>query len=373
MRRSVRCVVTILALILGSIAVPASAQDPLRVVVFTPATEGNTYWPQVYDILEATADDLGIELLIHGFDVGDRYAKADEGARILRSSGPVDGAIFSVAFGQTLPLLEVTEELGIPVMIQGPLFESELPAIGYGPRNAYASWIGLFAEDEFEKGRELGRVLLDEALAAGMAGSDGTVRVVGIGGDPSWFGSVRRADGLAAAVDEHPDARLLQVVPTLWTEDEGYAMAGRLMERYPRASVFWAASDQLAIGASRAVREAGRTVGEDAAVGGLDLSRRGLEYVEDGRLTATSASLLFGYARVLTYLFDYMNGIDFAEEEGTRVALPVRTATIRNAGEFLELYRTHERIDYTLLSRAHNPVLASYDFSPAALRAATVE
>lgn len=373
MLRSLGSLAVVLVLVLVPRFGTAQELEPTRVVVFTPTTEDNTYWPQVYDILEAAADDLGMELLMYGFDVSDRYAKAEEGARILRSAGRVDGAIFSVAFGQTRPLLEVTEELGIPVMIQGPLFESELPAIGYEPRNAYASWIGLFAEDEFAKGRALGRVLIEEALRADMTGADGSVQIVGLGGDPSWFGSVRRADGLSAAVDEYPNAKLLQVVPTLWTEDEGYAIAHRLLARYPQASVFWCASDQLAIGASRALREAGRTVGETAVVGGLDLSRRGLEFVQDGHLTATSASLLFGYARVLTYLFDYMNGVDFADVADPRVQLPVRTATADNADRFLELYRSYAQIDYSLLSRVLNPDLVSYDFGPAALRAAMVE
>lgn len=371
MRRAPRGSLTILLLAL--VASVVVAQEPKRVVVFTPTTEGNTYWPQVHDILGAAGDDLGIELLLYGFDVGDRYAKVEDGVRILRAAGRVDGAILSVAFGQTRPLLEVTEELGIPVMIQGPLFESELPALGYEPRAEYASWIGLFAEDEFAKGRALGRVLIDEALGAGMTRPDGMVRVVGIGGDPSWFGSVRRADGLAAAVDERSNARLLQVVPTLWAEDEGYTMARRLLQRYPRTTVIWTASDQLAIGASRALREMGLSVGEDVVVGGLDLSRRGLEAVLDGHLTATSASLLFGYARVLTYLYDYMNGIDFADTEGTQIQLSVRTATDEHADRFLELYASYERIDYRLLSRAHSPELAVYDFGPQALRAAIVD
>lgn len=372
MRSTRRVIATVL---LVSTLVPGVwAQDgPKRVVVFTPTTEGNTYWPQVYGILEGAAEDLGVELLLYGFDVRDRYAKVERGVDILRSVGRVDGAILSVAFGQTLPLLEVTEELGVPVMIQGPLFESELPALGGEPRREYASWVGLFAEDEFAKGRALGRVLIDEALEGGMIRPDGSVAVVGIGGDPSWFGSVRRAEGLAAAVDEQPNARLLQVVPTLWSQDEGHTMAARLLQRYPQATVFWAASDQLAIGASRALRERRRTVGEDAVVGGLDMSERGLEHVRVGQMTATSASLLFGYARVLVYLFDYMNGVDFAAAEGTQITLPVRTATEEDAGDLLELYASHGRIDYRLLSRSLNPSLESYDFTPQRLRAAMVE
>jgi|GEM_PF-1238530 len=344
-------------------------ETPLRVVVFTPTTQDNTYWPQVYEIMEAAADDLGVELLFHGFDVRDRYAKADLGTKILQSVGRIDGAIFSVAFGQTLPLLQATESLRIPVIVQGPLFESELPALGYRPRRTFASWVGLFSQDEHEKGRELGRVLIDAALRTGLTSTAGTVPVAGVGGDPSWFGSQVREAGLVAAVQAHPEAVLFQVVPTLWAESDGYEMGRALLARYPDTTVIWAASDQLAIGAARGAREAGLVVGEDLVIGGLDLSRAGLEHVRDGRLTATTASLLFGYARVLVYLTDYVRGVDFADETGTEFVLPVWTATAENAGEFLQLYRAHDEIDYRLLSRALNPELESYDFSPARLRA----
>lgn len=180
-----------------------------RINVFTPTTAGNTYWPQVYAILRAAAADLGIEILSHEFDVRDRYAKAVEGVDILRSTPDVDGAIFSVAFGQTEPLLRTAEELGIPVMIQGPLFESELSELGGGPRRRFHNWIGVFAEDEGAKGFRLGQLLIEEARRRG-SGSDESVRVVGIGGDDTWFGSRLRADGLVRAVSEDRRAELLQ-------------------------------------------------------------------------------------------------------------------------------------------------------------------
>lgn len=370
----IRRVYTIVrAFLLAFVAIAAGATEPVRIVVFTPTTAGNTYWPQVYEILEDAADDLGVELLAFEFDVRDRFAKAEDGVRILRSVGDVDGAIFSVAFGQTLPLLDVTEELGIPVIIQGPLFEEERAALGGGPRREYASWVGLFAEDEVAKGRELARVLLEIATAGGMIGPDGDIDVVGLGGDPSWFGSALRAAGLEDAIADEERARLLQVVPTYWTEAEGYEITRRLMTRYPRATVIWAASDQLAIGASRALRETGLRVGEDVVVGGLDLSERGLAGVLEGTLTATSASPLFGFARVLTYLYDYVQGKDFAPITGTVITLPVQTATLANAADLLGLYRRHHLVDYRALSRAYTPSLSRYDFSPDRLRESMVQ
>ena len=366
--------VVVLGTILTFSGAPVDAQEErLRIAVFTPTTEGNTYWPQIHAILDAAAEDLGVELFIDSFDVRDRYAKQDRGAEILRSTRGLDGAILSVAVGQTEPLLTVAERLGIPVMIQGPLFESELPNLGLEPRRRFSSWIGVFSEDEYAKGLELGRVLVEQALEGGMTKDDGSIAVVGIGGDPSWFGSALRAEGLLAAVRQRPQADLLQVAPTKWTESEGYDMAKRLLRRYPEATVFWAASDQLAIGASRALRSSGRVIGEDVVVGGLDLSAAGLEHVRDGHMTASCASLLTEYARVLVYLTDYLRGMDFADLEGSAITFPVFTATAGNANRYIALYRAHRRIDYRALSRTLNPRRDSYDFSPTQLRAVMVD
>jgi len=342
--------------------IPWLASAETRIVVFTPTTEGNTYWPQVYEILDAAAEDLGVELLGFEFDVVDRFAKADEGVEILRSLPAVHGAIFSVAFGQTEPLLDAARELDIPVMIQGPLFDSELPALGFAPRRRYENWIGTFREDEHGKGYRLGRLLIARATELGLHGDDGHIHVAGVGGDPSWFGSRQRADGLLQAVEAAPQARLLQVVPTQWTQDEGAEITRLLLERYRDLGVLWAASDQLAIGATAAAQEAGLTVGSDVVLGGLDLSRRGLEEVAAGSLTATVASPLFIYAEVLIYLYDYIHGFDFATRLGTEIVFAVEEATTESAAEYLRLYDDVRGIDYSDYSRAHNPELERYEF-----------
>lgn len=139
--------------------------DPTRIVVFTPTTRGNAYRPEVYEILEAAAEDLDIEILGYQFDVGDRFAKHTEGLRILRETPGIDGAIFSVAFGQAQPLLEEAETQGFPVMIQGPLLPSEWDKLRRGPRRSYEQWIGYFYQNEEEKGYRLARELLERARA----------------------------------------------------------------------------------------------------------------------------------------------------------------------------------------------------------------
>ncbi len=341
----------------------AQVQRDTRIILFTPTTADNTYWPQVYAILGAAAEDLGVELLGYEFDVGDRFAKNTEGLEILRNTPKIDGAIFSVAFGQTEPLLRTTESLGIPVILQGPLFESELRRIGYAPREVFDSWVGYFYQDESQKGYELGRVLISEALETGLFGSQGQVRLAGIGGDPTWFGSELRASGLERAVDEEPRATLTQVVPTQWTQAEGRRVAAGLLARYPELSVIWAASDQLALAAVDAAKEAGMSPGSDLLLGGLDLSLPGLRAVDEGVLTATVASSLLGYAEALIYLYDYIHGYDFAPQVGTEIRLGFHVATEDTVALHLSLYESVDSIDFSLFSRALNPEHRGYDFS----------
>ena len=334
-----------------------------RIVFFMPTTENNTYWPQVIRVLKAAADDLGVTLEDHAFDVRDRFVRHVEGADILKAEPKPDGAILSVAHGDARPLLETAESLNIPVFLQGPLFPSELPKLGNAPRRIFKQWIGYFYQDEMEKGYRLGKALIAAAHRAAEPADAAPFNVVGIGGDFTWFGSKLRKNGLVRAVEEDPAAQLLQVVPTHWTQAEGRTMAAGLLGRYPQANIFWAASDQLGIGAAEALTAAGRILGQNGFVGGLDLSMNGLRHVKNGQLVATVASSIFCYAQVIVCLYDYLNGIDFADDIGTQISTPIHTVTSENVDLHLKLYRTLDAIDFSTWSKTINTDLDHYDFS----------
>ncbi|POR01012.1 hypothetical protein AU468_09100 [Alkalispirochaeta sphaeroplastigenens] len=349
----------------GSTPGPSSPPGPeaLFLVVFTPTTEGNTYWPEVHRAMAAAAEDLGVGIRFFEFPVDDRFAKFREGAALLRQDPAPAGAIFSVAFGQARPLAEVARERGIPFLIQGPLFPEEENALGGAPRKVFSNWTGTFREDEEEKGFLLAQTLIDAAAARGRHDGEGFIQVVGIGGDTSWFGSRLREAGLRRAVEADPRAQLLQTVPTRWTPEEGEAMAVRLLQRYPQVSVIWAASDQLALGAVQGIRSQGGSPGETHFTGGLDLSMTGLRAVRAGTLTATVASSVYSYAELVVYLYDYLQGIDFADEIGTDFSPRPYRVTGDNAAQVLELLKMYREVDYRRFSKHHNPGMGRYDFS----------
>ena len=337
--------------------------EDIRIAVLTPTTENNTYWPQVYNLLNAAADDLGLEIVPFEFDVSDRYAKTVEGVKVLQSKPVFDGAILSVAFGQALPLLDVAEQLCIPVFVQGPISLSERIKAGYNPGDKYKCWLGYFMQDEQEKGYLLGKLLIDQAAESGAYDEQGYIQIFGISGDYSWDGTEKRELGLLQAVEEDSSAILHQVVPTLWTPIESEAKTASLLERYPKTSVVWAASDQIAIGVAQALNASGRRTGKDVFTGGLDLSMAGLEKIEEGSLTATVSGLLFFYTKILVLLHDHLRGIDITNETDADIYPEIYSATQENINVFLKLYRDYEKIDFKTLSKVYNRNLNFYDFS----------
>jgi ABC-type sugar transport system substrate-binding protein len=357
-----RYLTLVLLILLFGIQSTAIAQKK-RIVFFHPTSENNTYWPQVVKVLRAVAEDLDFVIIPYAFDVGDRFAREFKGVQILKKMPKPDAAIFCVSYGNTEPLLQAVETLDIPVFIQGPLFPSELPDVGYSPRKKFKKWIGYFYQDETEKGYILGKTLLTAAREANAFAKDSNIHVVGVGGDSTWFGSQLRKDGLVRAVDEDPEAKLLQVVSTKWTPVEGKKKATLLLKRYPEVSVVWAASDQLGLGASEAIEDSGRILGKTGFVGGLDLSMLGLQSVKKQRLVATVASSMLAYAEIAVYLHDYIHGIDFANDVGTEISTKIYTGTKASADLHLLLSDSYDTVDFKKLSKVYNKKIIKYDFS----------
>ncbi len=362
--RSFPWLLVLCALLAGSS--PARAQHFVprpRIVFFSPSSEGNTYWPQVFRIIEHVSQDLGFEFVPYSLGVEDRFARQRKELRILAAEPRPQAVIVSVVIGHSRRILEAAEALHIPVFILGPLFPSELLGVGGVPRQKYKSWVALFNWAEEDKGYALGKALLAAAEKAHAFTRDGHIQVVGVGGDPSWFGSGLRQAGLARAVAENPRAVLDQVVPTKWTRAEGKQLTLKLLRRFPEATVVWAASDQLGAGAVEALTETGRAPGAGGFTGGLDLSDLGLGLVKQGKFVATAASTLLSYAQAAVLVYDYVHGLDFAGQLGSELEFPTRVVTRDNVEQDLRLSQCMQSIDFKKFSRVYNENLVRYEFS----------
>lgn len=99
-------------------------------------------------------------------------------------------------------------------------------------------------------------------------------RSIGVLGGPldSSNPASRRYDGCLRAFNRHrmrfDDER--QLVASRFSMADGYEAMGRLLEKMPELTAVFAMSDVTAIGAIRAIRDAGRRVPEDISVMGFD-------------------------------------------------------------------------------------------------------
>ncbi|WIN00651.1 LacI family DNA-binding transcriptional regulator [Actinoplanes oblitus] len=108
-------------------------------------------------------------------------------------------------------------------------------------------------------------------LAAQHLIERGHRRIATITGPLPAYPAVQRLDGFRAALAEAgvplaEDA----VVSGDWYLDSGHAAMKQLLARYPRPTAVFAAGDEMAVGALRAVHEAGLRVPADIAIVGFD-------------------------------------------------------------------------------------------------------
>ncbi|MFY0582526.1 substrate-binding domain-containing protein [Cystobacter fuscus] len=219
--------------------------------------------------------------------------------------------------------------------------------------------------DDVGAGERLVRMLVDAAHARGRSSPEGPVRLIAIEGQLGDTSAKQRRLGLRQALSGAKDVELLQGVTAARRREESQRKTLLLLRRYPELQAVWAANDDLALGAARALEEAGRHPGEDVLVGGIDWTPEALEAVREGRLVTSLGGHFLEGAWALVLLYDHHRGRDFASErlDWRTAFLP---ATRANAAGYLEVLARPdwEAFDFRAFSKAANPRLRHYAFSP---------
>jgi DNA-binding LacI/PurR family transcriptional regulator len=107
------------------------------------------------------------------------------------------------------------------------------------------------------------------ALAAGRLLDGGRTRLAMIAGPPDITSATDRLDGFRAALRDHGQPPP-PVAYGAFTRGSGEQAAIELMRRVPDLDGIFAANDLMAIGALRAIKDAGRGVPDDVAMIGFD-------------------------------------------------------------------------------------------------------
>jgi LacI family transcriptional regulator len=198
-------------------------------------------------LLSETLWGIGSEAHLGGYRVLVEPLAPESGRYLdLVRSQRVDGLIVSGPRSDDVELAELVAD-GFPVVLQGSLPGVEAASVDVdnraGARAAVDHLVGLGH-------RRIGCV-----TNAPLAYTAATERLAGY------------RDALEAAAVEY-DARL--VIEGAFDATSGWAAMGQLLERAPDLTAVFIASDIVAFGALRALRDAGRRVPEDVSLVGFD-------------------------------------------------------------------------------------------------------
>ncbi len=173
----------------------------------------------------------------------------------------VDGLIMNISPIETLPgPMEAINEAGIPVVLVNRRF------LGTG----YDSWVGV---DNLNTGAGVGEVIVDT-----MRGRGNLLMIRG-GPEDNKIGNARR-DGVLSQV-EPTDIEVI-FAPEFggWTEDGGFSLMEDMLAKHPNIDAVFAENDSMALGALKAIQDAGRA--DEIKIFGFDGQRAALKLISEG-------------------------------------------------------------------------------------------
>ncbi len=209
---------------------------------------------------------------------------ADERKQVLQyvGAGHVDGVLL------------ISSHAGDPVLAS--LVKQQIPTISCGAPLGFESEIGYVAADDRGGGARMTRHLLDS----------GRTRVATITGPLDTPGGRQRLEGYRAELGDAYDEEL--VAHGDYTRAGGAAAMRELLLRRPDLDAVFVASDLMAAGAMQVLRESGRRVPDDVAIGGFDDS--GLAATLDPALTTMHQPLERIAGEMVRLLLEVVEGGD---------------------------------------------------------------
>ncbi len=141
-----------------------------------------------------------------------------------------------------------------------------------------------------------------------------------------------RDKGFNEAVSNCPGIKVVAKQPSkMWMQDEGFAIAQDMLQRFPNINAFFGRADALALGAAHAVKVA--NVGSKVWIFGFDGDVAGLKAVKDGVLDATMTQKTQYMGKLaLDSALDLIDGKQLPKEQLQEAVL----TTKENVGPFID-------------------------------------
>jgi ABC-type sugar transport system substrate-binding protein len=342
---------------------PQVLSDPkIQVGIVIPEKEGGGgFWASLVPMMRAAADDLDIRLNVT-YAMPNPYSFKKKGIELLEGPAKLDYFITGFWPECTQAHLDLAEVRGIKTLIiNTPIPDQVRQEIG-SPRTRYKQWIGDMAPDDLLIGYELADALIRQVRQSGY---QSVIKVAGLGGNGDTYVDQQRLEGLRKRMNSGEQLVLADYVLAQWNRETAYNVTVKLTNKHPDLKVIWAASDNMALGAIGALKNAGKHPGKDYFVGGSDWQREALQAVARGEMAANIGGHFVEGTMALVLIHDYHHGKDFADELGVSWQTAMKLLTLENIDQYRKLTGDIDwsTVDFRRYSKVCNPELKRYNFS----------
>ncbi|MFL5332901.1 MAG: ABC transporter substrate-binding protein [Geminicoccaceae bacterium] len=171
-----------------------------------------------------------------------------------------------------VPAIMAAKKAGIPVILIDRNVDQSLAKAGQD----YVTFIG---SDFVEEGMRVAEWLTKTV--------NGQAKIIEIEGTLGSSPANDRKKGFDDYIKSHPGMALLASQSGDFARDKGRQVAETLLQAHPDATVVYAHSDEMALGAIAAIEAAGKVPGKDILVVGIDGEKAALQAIIDGKMGAT--------------------------------------------------------------------------------------
>lgn len=342
-----------------------------RVAFINPGYGDRGFWKDVRDTMQAAADQFGFELIV--FDSNRDWKQMAESAnRVFAMDPPPDYIVAVNEYQQGTRIVLEAQKRNIPVlMLLNDLTDAQKQRFGR-PGKELALWIATLVPDNARAGFEIARSLAAAAQNVKNEGAGKDLCLLSLAGDSLTPASLQRLRGLDRALEQYPVLREQRRLVANWSFDEAYRRTAEWLAKGACLDAVWAANDDIALGAIKAIEEAGKVPGKDVFVGGLNWSDEGIKNVANGKMTMTHGGHFLAGAWIMVLLKDYLDGVERLRDN-PEVFFRMQAITSENLKIYQRVLagRDWDGIDFSQFRLVNNPGQIDYHFGIEALNAAS--
>jgi len=352
---------SLLAGLFGLLILSTAPTQALQVAFFNPGHANldnptGSFWPEASQFTQAVADDLGIKLETHYANRDLRLMRRQILSVLAREDKPDYLLLVNERFALN-PLFEEINAAGIPFFLAYNHHSKSALAEQPHPRRHHRNWLGALVPDNQYAGYRLAQALM-EAVAPEPP------QLLAYSGDNVTSASRLRTAGLMQLLNETTEARLSSLVVGQWGYEIPRQRTSGLLARHPDTNIIWAANGPMAIGAYQGIADTAAT--SNVKIGSINWDKEEITALQNGEISRSLGGHFMTAGWSLIMLYDYHQGIDFADDGGSYQQRRIFEEVMAdNLEQFLPwlLHRHWQPLDFRVMSKAENPALKHYQFT----------